>query len=233
MSAIRACVDDRGVARVTLARPERLNALDTSAFDDLEGAVDLVLATPGARCVVVAGEGRAFCAGADLATATTSPADVAARKSLVLQRLAELPVPVVARVHGHCVAGGLELALCADLIVAASDATFRDAHGRWGLVPAWGLTQRLPRRVGPARAKLMMFTGRPVSGDEALRIGLADVAVPPDQLDRAVEDLVADIVAQSPFTSTEVKRLLIRTDGLSVADGLAHEHRRHPRGAPR
>lgn len=218
------------VATLLLNRPEKLNALDTEAFERLEAHLDALEAQAGqVQCVLVRGAGPSFCAGADLSTASTALAETAIYKSRVLQRLASLPVPVVAVVQGHCVAGGLELALCADLIVAAESAQFRDAHGAHALVPAWGLSQRLPRRIGLAAAKHMVFTRRVLDSDEAVRVGLADLSCPDADLDSTVELLVQDIVAGSWFTHSQFKALVEDTDGLSLVAGLAHEHYRHPR----
>jgi enoyl-CoA hydratase len=219
--------DTGAVATLLLDRPEKLNALDTRAFDELEehlDELDAAIAAGDVRVVVLRGAGRAFCAGADLATARAPVPGVPRRKSEVLQRLAALPLPVVAVVHGHCVGGGLELALAADLIVAADDASLSDAHARHDLVPAWGLTQRLPRRVGAARAKLMMFTCRAVDAAEAHRIGLVDLVAPTEELDGVVAALVADLTAVSTRTQAEVKALLTSTDGLPLVAGLAAEH---------
>jgi enoyl-CoA hydratase/carnithine racemase len=218
------------VCTLTLNRPDKLNALRTEHFDRLnEHLQQLESETDTVRCVVIAGAGRSFCAGADLENARAAVPEIAVYKSRTLQRMAALVIPVIAKVQGHCVGGGLELALCADLIVAAADARFRDAHGKWGLVPAWGLTQRLPRRVGTSAAKYLMFTGREVSGTEAHRIGLADLVVEADSLDAAVLDLAADISRNSAFTNREVKSLIRRTEGRSLDDGLAEEHFRYPR----
>lgn len=223
--------DSAGFVTLTLSRPEKLNALDTATFLELETHVsDLATGRPGdVRCVVLRGAGRSFCAGADLGSAGTAAAETAIWKSHVLRRLAALPMPVVAVVHGHCIGGGIELALCADLVVATDDAVFRDAHGRHDLVPAWGLTQRLPRRIGRSATAFMAFTGRPVPAAQAHAWGLVDVLVPGEALDPHVDDLVSDIVASSWFTSAEVKRLLRETDGVAIEHGLAQEHYRHPR----
>lgn len=224
--------DCRGVTTLTLNRPEKLNALDSEAFDAHHA--DLEQSAPGEiRCTIIRGAGKAFCAGADLHSLNAATRESAIAKSHFLLRLERLAMPTVAVVHGYCIGGGIELMLCADLVVASVDAVFIDAHGRHGLVPAWGMSQRLPRRVGPSRAaKYLAFTGRAVSGQDAASIGLVDIAAPSDELDEYVDALAADIARSSWFTSREFKRLLGDTHGVGLAQGLAAEHFRQQRTHP-
>ncbi|HMK85844.1 MAG TPA: enoyl-CoA hydratase/isomerase family protein [Steroidobacteraceae bacterium] len=225
--------DAGGVCTLTLSRPDKLNALDTAAFEALEAHVAALENEAGkVGCVVLRGEGRAFCAGADLNTlgeATDKPLGYKAR---IIERLALLKLPVVAAVHGVCFTGGLELALACDFILADTSARFADTHGKWGLVGAWGMTQRLPRRVGLPQAKRMMLTSREVSAVEAKEMGLVDLLAPAGELGELVKGFVAEILANSWFTNAATKQLLIETDGMSLAQGLAHEHYRYPGWAP-
>jgi len=131
-------------------------------------------------------------------------------------------------VHGVCFTGGLELALACDFILADATATFSDTHGKWGLVGQWGLSQRLPRRVGVPAAKRMMMTACIVAVEEAKAIGLVDLLAPEGGLDALVGSFAAEILANSWHTNVATKRLMIETDGMSLAEGLAHEHYRHP-----
>ncbi len=222
----------QGLCILTLNRPDKRNALDTALFERLDAEL---AALEGQRetigCVVLRGAGSGFCAGADL-TAIGSAPPPPTFKPGVIERLSQLPQPVIAQVHGHCLTGGLELALAADIIVAGASAKFADTHGRWGLVGGWGMSQRLPRRIGPSQAKLMMFTGRFVEAEEALRIGLADLCVADDRLEAEVQGLAEAILANSWHTNRETKRLLIDTEGLTLREGLAHEHYRYPGLAP-
>jgi enoyl-CoA hydratase/carnithine racemase len=150
----------------------------------------------------------------------------------VIERLGKLPQPVIAAVHGVCFTGGLELALACDFIVADSTARFADTHGKWGLVGAWGISQRLPRRIGVAAAKHMMMTARTVDAGEAKATGLVDLLALEGGLDERVARLAADVLANSWHTNFAVKRLMRETDGMSLAGGLAHEHRHYPGNAP-
>ena len=142
---------------------------------------------------------------------------------LILERLTKLRQPVIAKVSGSCYTGGLELALAADFIVCGDSARFADTHGKWGLVPGWGLSQRLPRRIGQARALEMMFTSRPYSGAEAAAMGLANHCVADADLDAKVTELAALILDNSRHSNAENKRLVYDTDGMALDTGLSHE----------
>ena len=218
------CALDNGLCRLTLNRPEKLNALSLSTFEEMAAHLDR-LEREDVGCLLLSGAGRSFCAGHDLeGLASGTEAGKAERiENGVVERLATLPFPVVASVRGHCYTGGLELVLAADIIVAAESAKFADTHSKFDLVPIWGLTQRLPRRVGMARAKQMMFTARAYSGVEAAQMGLANFAVPDAELDASVEALCAEILATSRRSNRAIKKLLKETDGMSLAAGNAWE----------
>jgi enoyl-CoA hydratase len=214
--------DSSGTVTLTLNRPEKRNALDVATFVALEAHLEqLESQTDDVGVVVLRGAGSCFSAGADISGPTRAPRHN--YQAAVIERVANLPQPVVAAVHGYCVTGALELALAADLIVAATSARFADTHARFALVAGWGMTQRLPRRVGSYKAREMMFTGREYTGREAEQMGLANACVPDEELDTALADLVASIVAGSWFSHREHKRTLLRTDGFSLTDGLADE----------
>ena len=227
---IRADAD--GVCILSLNRPEKLNALDTAAFQALDAALAALERDDGVGCVVLRGAGRGFCAGADLNDLDGPNAPPPRFKPGVIERLARLEKPVIAAVHGVCFTGGLELALACDFILADATAKFADTHGKWGLVASWGMSQRLPRRIGLAAAKRMMMTARAVDAAEAHALGLVDLLGPEGGLDALVAGLAAEITANSWFSNAANKRLLIETDGLSLAEGLAYEHDRHPGRAP-
>ena len=228
--------DEGGLSTLVLTRPEKLNALDTCAFDELDAHLaDLERQTDTIGCVVLRAEGRAFCAGADLAAlgirSDGSPIDPR-YKPRVIERLSALPMPVIAAVHGVCFTGGLELALACDFIVADATARFADTHGKWGLVAAWGLMQRLPRRIGTPAARRMMMTGRQVDAEEAFTMGLVDLIAPEGELERTAQDLVGQILANSWHTNFAVKRSLRETQGMNLAAALAHESYSYPGSAP-
>ena len=225
--------DADGVCTLTLNRPDKLNALDTAVFEALDAHVEsLEKDSAKVGCVVLRGEGRAFCAGADLNVVDAATGKPPTFKSRVIERLAQLRLPVVAAVHGVCFTGGLELALACDFIVADATARFADTHGKWGFVGAWGMSQRLPRRIGLPAAKRMMLTSCEVSAAEAKEMGLVDLVAPAGELGESVKSFVAEILANSWFTNSATKQLLLETDGMSLAEALAHEHFRYPGRAP-
>src|SRR5262249_46312423 len=122
--------------------------------------------------------------------------------------LADLPQVVIAAVHSHCYTGALELALAADLIIAADSAKFADPHARWAVTPIWGMSQRLPRRIGLSKAREMMFTGRTYGAADAEAMHLVNIRVPDAAFDAEIEKLAKEILANSWFTHAANKRLL-------------------------
>lgn len=218
------CSLENGLCRLTLNRPEKLNALSLSSFNEIAAHLDW-LAGQEVGCLLLSGAGRSFCAGHDLEGLASGEEGGNAERieNGVVERLATLPYPVVASVRGHCYTGGLELVLSADIIIAAQDARFADTHSKFDLVPIWGLSQRLPRRVGMAKAKEMMFTGRTYSASQALQMGLINKVVPADDLERETDSLCADILANSRRSNRAIKQLLVETDGMSLAAGNAWE----------
>jgi enoyl-CoA hydratase len=214
-----------------LNRPDKMNALDTAAFEELDEHLKALEADDTIGCVALQGSGRAFCAGADLVAFGSSTAPPTFKPS-VIERLAVLKQPTVAAIHGVCFTGGLELALACDFIVADASARFADTHGKFGLVSAWGMTQRLSRRIGRVAAKRMMMSALTVDSSEAKALGLVDVLAPDGGLENALEEFTKPILSNSWFTNFAVKRVMSATDGMSLAEGLAHEHFRHPGFAP-
>jgi len=213
-----------GLARLTLNRPEKLNALAAASFHAMDRHLDTIEQSE-VSCVLLSGAGRSFCAGHDLNDIAAGGEEGAIKRleSGVVERLATLPIPVVAAVRGHCMTGGLELVLAADIILAADTARFADTHAKWDLVPIWGLSQRLPRRVGVAKAYEMMFASRTYSGVDAAAMGLVNSCHPEAELDAAAEAMCADILANAPRATMAIKRLIQQTDGMTLAAGVAWE----------
>lgn len=212
-----------GVADVRLNRPDKLNALDPPMFVGLARVAESLSAERGLRAVVLSGAGRGFCSGLDFASfqAMTGDggdaefADIAAtdgRITHLAQQAAyawqEVPVPVVAALHGVVFGGGLQIALGADLRVVAPDARLSVLEIRWGLIPDMTGTWMLPHLVGLDVAKELAFTGREVAGTEAVRIGLATRVV--DDPRAAALELAAAIAARSPDAVRAAKRLFNR-----------------------
>ena len=226
--------DKDGLATLTLNRPEKLNALNTRMFELLgEHVAQIAKSIDTIGCVVVRGAGRCFSAGHDLGAIGEGESSAHLNlQATVIEQLANLPQPVISAVHGHCYTGALELALAGDIILASDNARFADTHGRWGLTPIWGMSQRLPRRVGASKARDMMFTCRTIDAPEAVAIGLANACYPDDEFDAQVQRYVGTILANSWFSARANKKLLIETDGLPLAAGLAHETYRNEGHAP-
>lgn len=217
--------DENGLTRLILNRPEKMNALTVQLFAELhEHVQDIERNVDHTGVVVLRGAGRCFSAGNDLNdVAGGQPLPMPHFQAKVIERLANLPQPVIAAVHGHCYTGGLELALAGDLLIASESARFADTHAKWALTPWWGMSQRLQRRVGQPKAREMMFLGRSYTGAQAEAMGLANFCVPDDAFDGEVDSIVREILAGSWFSHRANKRLLIETDGMPLRDGLAHE----------
>jgi enoyl-CoA hydratase/carnithine racemase len=228
---------EAGVADVRLNRPEKLNALDGPMIDGLLAAGKELMATRGLRAVVISGEGRAFCAGLDFAgfraiaagdipsgmghlgdRTPESPANLAQRAAWIW---AELPVLVIAAVHGVAHGGGLQIALAADLRIVAPDAQLSVREVQWGLIPDMTGTQTLRRLVRLDVAKELTYTGRVFSGSEAAALGLATrlSETPRD----AAHTLARQIAAQSPDAVRAAKRLLDRSGLVGLEEGLQLE----------
>jgi enoyl-CoA hydratase len=224
--------DADGVATLTLNRPDKLNALTPKVFVALRAQIDAVAQDDSVRCVVVTGAGRSFCAGHDL-TAIAEGEEAPSRhyESETVDALEMLPKPTIAKIKGHCFTGGLELALACDLLVAASSAQLGDTHGQWGLVPVWGMSVRLPERIGISRAKELMFTSRRITGSDAAAIGLVDHAPAEEDIDDAVAALAAEIAQNSPGTNRIDKALLASQATRTREEALLYE-RTLPFGVP-
>lgn len=226
--------DGGGLATLTLNRPDKMNALNIEMFVELRQHVERIAEeTDRVGLVVLRGAGKCFSAGNDLrgiAEGVLPPTPNF--QADTIERLANLPQPVITAVHGHCYTGALELALAGDLIVAAKSARFADTHSRFALTPSWGMSQRLPRRVGWTKAREMMLTSRTYSGEEAAAMGLASQCFPDGGFDVELGKLTAGMLANSWFSHRGNKRLLVETEGLSLSAGLAHEIYRGPGRGP-
>lgn len=211
------------IALLTLNRADKRNALSLALWADLEAHLGMIEALgEEIGVVVLRAAGPVFCAGNDLKE-RGAEAPRANYQSGLVKRLADLPQPVLVAVQGGCFTGGLELALAGDIILAGESASFADTHGKFALVPIWGMSQRLPRRVGQWKAREMSFTGLPVSGAEAVRIGLANHCVPDAELEARTLDLAEAIAAQSRHSVLAYKALYRAQADLPLEAGLAYE----------
>jgi len=215
-----------GAAILTLNRPEKLNALTKEMFEALNKHV-IAIARESKKIgvVILRGAGAHFSAGYDMDEVLEHVRAHAKPHfhSEVIRRLANLPQPVISAVQGHCSTGALELALAADLIVASESAQFSDVYARWGLTPVWGLSLRLPHRIGTAKAAEMMYTSRSYTGREAQDMHLANYCFADGEFEAELARLSADILANSWYANQVNKRALIEVDGLSLNDAHALE----------
>lgn len=204
------------VATVTLMRPEKHNALDVAMFEAIIAAAGRVAREPGVRVVVLHGDGPSFCSGLDIASMMSSERGVDGLAGRLreqapnwFQRAAydwiRVPVPVIAAIRGACFGGGLQLALAADIRIAAPDARLSVMEIRWGLIPDMSITRTLPRLVGIDVAKELTYTGRELSGSHAHALGVV-TRVADDPLAAAYE-LAAEIASRSPDAIRGAKRL--------------------------
>ena len=217
------------VATITLHRPDALNAITPAMLVALGDHLER-LGTAGTRVVVLTGAGRAFGAGVDLKALGSRELvdgkvgdilDLPARR--VTGLLSAMPAITIAKVHGYCMTGALELALACDLVIAADDTRFADTHAAFGLRPTWGMSQRLPRLVGIARARDLSYTARRFTGAEAAAMGMVARAVPVAELDAAVDTLVDELLANSHGSLLAYKDLYRAALDHGLADGLAAE----------
>jgi enoyl-CoA hydratase len=216
--------DHDGVATLILNRADKLNALSKDVFEALEEHVHAIQRqTKTVGVVVLRGAQGNFSAGYDM-NEVLDYVKAGAKPhyhSEVIDKLANLPQPVISAIEGHCSTGALELALAADLIVASESAKFCDVYAKWGLTPVWGLTLRLPHRIGTAKASEMMLTSRSYTGREAQAMHLANFCFPDASFDTELTALCADILANSWYANMVIKRALIETDGLTLRDAYA------------
>jgi len=202
------------IARITLDRPEKLNALDPEMLTALEDAVSQAEQSRQVRVIMLAAAGeKAFCVGADiLAWTALSPLDMwsewVRRGHRIFERLERAKQPVICAIQGFAYGGGLELALACDIRIATDSARFAMPEVKLGTVPGWGGTDRLPKLIGSARAKQMIFTGEPIAADVAERWGLANEVVPVASLNDRATGLAEKIAGNAPIAVQTAKQLI-------------------------
>ena len=217
------------VAHIALNRPDALNAYNIRMRDDFSGALTAVRCDDEVRALIISGQGRAFCAGADLTEFGTAPSQAVARRVRwqrdVWGQLNKLPVPVVAAVHGYCIGSGVEIMLLCDIRIAAEDTVFAMPEAHLGMIPAAGGSQTLPRNSSTSAALDLLLTGRRMGAGEALELGLITRIVPPDELSTAAWKLALEL-AEFPTQAMKYTKQAIRQgQDLSMKDGLGLEWR--------
>ena len=217
------------VAHISLDRPAVLNAYSVQMRDDFSQALAAVADDPEVRSLLITGEGRGFCAGADLTEFGTAPSQVIARQVRwerdVWGQLINMEKPVVCALHGYCIGSGLEIALLCDLRLAAEDTVFAMPEVSLGMIPAAGGTQTLPRNAGPSQALDLLLTGRRFTAAEALGMGLVTRVCPPESLQSEAWQLASSLAEADACAASLLKRALREGADLPLPDALELERR--------
>ena len=218
------------IATLTLHRPEALNAITPNMLAELNTALEEVASSAELRFLIITGAGNAFSAGVDLKALGDRKLvngkvgdilDLPARS--LIDKIESLNMPVIARINGFCFTGALEIALSCDLIAVAAEAKLGDTHAKWGLRPTWGMSQRLPRRIGITKARELSYTARTIKGPECVELGLANICAPLDELDTAISQLVEEMRPNSAEAFVAYKDLYRAAENTSKKDGLRYE----------
>ena len=209
---------DGRIATLTINRPDKLNALSQEVLSDLSAEVETLASKDDIGAALITGTGKAFVAGADIAAMKSMTEAEGLRFGAlghgVFAAIENLRFPVIAAVNGFALGGGCELALACDFIYASTKAKFGQPEVGLGIIPGFGGTQRLPRRVGSAVARELIYTGKMINAQEALRIGLANAVFEPDELLGAAAKTASEIASNGPLAVAAAKRLI--RDGVDM-----------------
>jgi enoyl-CoA hydratase len=217
-----------GIATITIERPEKLNALDVDTLRELRAALDGLAGDPEVRVLLITGSGeKAFSAGADIAAMAAMPAAgghaYAQLGHAVMAAVEAFPVPVVGVLNGVALGGGLELALACDLLIASSRARLGQPEINLGLIPGFGGTQRLVKRVGLTRARELIYLGQAIGAEDALRMGLVTRVVQPETLPSAAQELAEELARKAPVALRQAKRATALAAETDTATGCRYE----------
>lgn len=221
---------NEAISIITLNRPQSLNALTPLMLQELKHAFSAIAQDKTCKVVILKGVGRAFSAGVDLKAMNESLVGGQFTQYQIIQDgndlakiIKSMPQPAIVQVHGHCYTGATEIMMFFDIIIVAEDAKIGDTHAKWGIMPTWGMTQRLARLVGINKAKELSFTCKPITGKEAERIGLANRAVPLEELDYTGLAFANDIMQNSAQTIAAMKHLYNEGYSTTLKEGLQIE----------
>ncbi len=221
---------EAGIGKIIINRPEAMNAITPGMLKELKAAVLEAGKDDDVKVIVLTGAGKAFCAGVDLKALGDRKLlrgkvgdilDVPARE--LINAIRAVPKVVIALVNGFCFTGAMEIMLGCDLVIAAEEAKIGDTHAKWGLRPTWGMSARLPRRVGFLKARELSFTADAIGGKEAERIGLVNMAVPLEKLEEALQTVARKIMANSPQSIKAYKHLYNTNESLPLDKSLKLE----------
>ena len=217
-----------GIAFVTINRPEALNALNSTVISELELVIGEIEKDADLRAMILTGEGRSFVAGADIGE--QYPLDVAAgrkwgqRGSALMRRIEKLEIPTIAAVNGFALGGGCELSMACDIRICADTAVFGQPEVGLGITPGFGGTQRLPRRVGIAKAKELIYSGKVIGAAEAEKIGLVNAVYAPEELMNGAIAMAKSFMANAPIAVKYSKACIDRGMQMDIDDGIALEN---------
>ena len=228
MNTIRYEITENKIAIVTKSRPEALNALNTQVIAELEQTVDMIEKNSDLSAMILTGEGRSFVAGADIGE--QYPLDLSQgrkwgqRGSAVMRRIEKLAIPTIAAVNGFALGGGCEIAMACDIILASEKAKFGQPEVGLGITPGFSGTQRLPRRVGAAMAKELIFSGKMISAVEAERIGLANHVYPAEELINKAMEMAESFAKNAQIAVRYSKACIDRGMETGIDEGIAMEN---------
>jgi enoyl-CoA hydratase/carnithine racemase len=221
---------DGGIGRIIFNRPQAMNAITPTMLNELREAVTQAGKEDDVKIVVLTGTGKAFCAGVDLKALGSGTLDRGKVGDILdlparalIDAMRAVPKPVIGLVNGFCFTGGLEILLACDLIIAAEEAKLGDTHAKWGIRPTWGMSARLPRRVGFIKARELSYTADSITGKEAERIGLVNMAVPLEKLEEALQTMAKKIMANSPQSIAAYKKLYNANESMVLQAALELE----------
>ncbi|MGV0983159.1 MAG: enoyl-CoA hydratase [Limnohabitans sp.] len=217
---------EQGVATLTLNRPEVMNALSSALREALVDRLHQLANDPCVRVLILKGAGKAFCAGLDLAELSSHGLPPSGPHNDPVTALASMPCPTIAAVQGVAVTGGLELMLACDMVLASHSARFADTHVRMGVLPGWGLSQKLSRILGRSRAMELSMSGNFMGAEQAERWGLVNRLVPDDALQAQALALAQDIATAPREMTHAYKRLIDEGYQLPLGEALALERQR-------
>lgn len=215
-----------GVVTITLNRPQVMNALNSALREALVNTLRQLAGDPEVRVLILKGNGKAFCAGLDLAELSTHGLPTSGPHNDPIRALEAMPCPTIAVVQGVAITGGLELALACDMVLAGSNARFADTHVRMGVLPGWGLSQKLSRLVGKGRAMELSMSGNFLDADLAQQWGLVNRLIPDPDLHEQALALANDMATAPPAMAQAYKRLIDDGYKLPMGEALTLERQR-------
>lgn len=216
-----------GLATLTLNRPQAMNALSRELRFELSKAIDALSADPAVRVIILTGAGRAFSAGLDLKELGSGEGHIGGvlDGGNVVGAMARFPGPIIGAINGAAITGGFEVALACDVLIASTTARFADTHVRVGVMPGWGLSQKLSRAIGISRAKELSLTGNFLSAEQAAQWGLVNRVVAPDELLPAARALAQDMLSAIPENLIAYKKLIDEGFGQDLTTAMQTEQR--------